>query len=240
MDVAEFNRTDRSFPDNVTLQELVEEQVRQRSSQTGVICDHDTFFGSSTLTYGEINAKANQVAHFLRAAGAHPGDIVGIVVERSFAMMVGVLGILKSGCAYLPIATDTPGQRLHYILQDADIRILLTQTKLADSFVFAGRVIALDDPKVYESPAENLSLVNRPGDLAYVIYTSGSTGKPKGVMIEHRSVVNRLHWMQSAYPVGPDDVILQKTPFYFDVSVWELFWWALSGAKLCFLMPRGE
>ena len=84
------------------------------------------------------------------------------------------------------------------------------------------------------------SIVNKPQDLAYVIYTSGSTGKPKGVMIEHRSLVNRLHWMQQAYPIDESDVILQKTPYYFDVSVWELFWWALQGAKLCFLMPGGE
>ena len=86
----------------------------------------------------------------------------------------------------------------------------------------------------------NLEMVNQPADLAYVIYTSGSTGKPKGVMIEHYSLVNRLNWMQKAYPIGPDDVILQKTPYTFDVSVWELFWWSMTGAKVCFLKPGGE
>jgi amino acid adenylation domain-containing protein len=93
---------------------------------------------------------------------------------------------------------------------------------------------------VYRGSTANPSLVNTPRDLAYVIYTSGSTGKPKGVMVEHRSVVNRLHWMQRAYPIGKGDVILQKTPYCFDVSVWELFWWALQGATLSFLMPGAE
>jgi D-alanine--poly(phosphoribitol) ligase subunit 1 len=101
-------------------------------------------------------------------------------------------------------------------------------------------VINLDDPALYEGPAAPLANVNSPQDLAYVIYTSGSTGRPKGVMIEHRSAINRMHWMQRAYPLGPDDVILQKTPYYFDVSVWEQFWWALEGAQVCFLAPGAE
>jgi amino acid adenylation domain-containing protein len=105
---------------------------------------------------------------------------------------------------------------------------------------FAGRVVDLDDPEVYRGSTANPAVVYVPEDLAYVIYTSGSTGRPKGVMIEHRALVNRLDWMQRAYPVGERDVIMQKTPFSFDVSVWELFWWALTGAKVTFLMPGGE
>jgi len=130
--------------------------------------------------------------------------------------------------------------RTDYMLKDAGVRVLLVHTKTAGKITFEGFIVNLDDPETYRGSEENLVIVNQPRDLAYVIYTSGSTGKPKGVMIEHRSVVNRLHWMQSAYPIGADDVILQKTPYYFDVSVWELFWWALQGAKLCFLMPGGE
>jgi amino acid adenylation domain-containing protein len=103
-----------------------------------------------------------------------------------------------------------------------------------------GLTINLDDPDVNNGSTANPAILNKPQDLAYVIYTSGSTGKPKGVMIEHRSLVNRLHWMQHAYPIDERDVILQKTTYSFDVSVWELFWWALQGAKLCFLMPGGE
>jgi D-alanine--poly(phosphoribitol) ligase subunit 1 len=118
--------------------------------------------------------------------------------------------------------------------------VLLTQRKLGDVKTFAGLTVYLDDPQMYGGPASNPEILNSPADLAYVIYTSGSTGRPKGVMIEHRSVVNRLHWMRQRYPIGAQDVILQKTPYYFDVSVWELFWWALSGATLCFLRPGGE
>jgi amino acid adenylation domain-containing protein len=116
----------------------------------------------------------------------------------------------------------------------------LVQKKTAARATFAGHQIDLEDASIYHGDPANPRLINSASDLAYVIYTSGSTGRPKGVMIEHRSVVNRLHWMQSAYPISGDDVILQKTPFYFDVSVWELFWWALAGARLCFLQPGGE
>jgi D-alanine--poly(phosphoribitol) ligase subunit 1 len=126
------------------------------------------------------------------------------------------------------------------MLRDGGVRILLVHGKTAGRFPFAGITIDLDDPERYRGPTGNPARVNQPQDLAYVIYTSGSTGRPKGVMIEHRALVNRLHWMQHAYPIDERDVILQKTPYYFDVSVWELFWWAIRGARLCFLMPGGE
>ena len=238
--IAEFNRTDASFPDHATLQELIEAQFAQTPSATAVICEHDKVFGASSLSFAEINQKANQLAHWLRAAGVRPGEIVALMVQRSFAMMIGVLGIIKSGAAYLPLSPENPPARTDYMLQDAGVRVLLVHGKTIDAISFGGLILNLDDPGTYRGPDENPVLGNTAHDLAYVIYTSGSTGKPKGVMIEHRSVVNRLHWMQSAYPIDRDDVILQKTPYYFDVSVWELFWWALYGAKLCFLAPGSE
>jgi D-alanine--poly(phosphoribitol) ligase subunit 1 len=238
--IRRFNQTGRAFADNVTLHELIEAQARLHGDATAVICDHDKTFGAATLTYGQLNEKANQLAHRLRAEGVGPGQIVGIMVERSFAMMIGLLGILKSGGAYLPIAPDNPPERIAYILEDGGVKTLLVQEKTAGKFSFSGGVVNLEDRQIFSGPAENPAHLSRPGDLAYVIYTSGSTGKPKGVTIEHRSVVNRLNWMQNAYPIDPADVILQKTPYYFDVSVWELFWWALQGARLCFLMPGGE
>jgi D-alanine--poly(phosphoribitol) ligase subunit 1 len=235
-----FNRTDHPFPDQVTVHELFEAQVVRNGSATAIICDHDKTFGTPVLTYAQLNAKANQLAHLLRAAGVGPGSIVGLLVERSFSMMIGLLGILKAGGAYLPIAPDNPPDRIRYLLQDAGVRVLLVQTKYSQLVSFDGKTIDLENPDTYQGASENPRCVNQPGDLAYVIYTSGSTGRPKGVMIEHRSVVNRLHWMQAAYPIASDDVILQKTPYYFDVSVWEFFWWAMTGAKLCFLRPGGE
>src|SRR5213080_4116551 len=216
--IAQFNRTETPFPDNVTLQALIEAQLDRHSDRTAVICDHDSVLGVPSLTYAQLNGKVNQLAHVLRAAGVGPGHIVALLVERSFAMIVGILGMLKDG----------------------GVTVLLVQNKTADRIAFRGRIINLDHPDVYRASTANPAIVNTPRDLAYVIYTSGSTGKPKGVMIEHRSLVNRLHWMQHAYPIDHRDVILQKTPYYFDVSVWELFWWALQGATLCFLVPGGE
>ena len=238
--IARFNRTAHPFPDHVTLHGLIEAQIARNGSATAVICEHDKTFGTPTLTFAQLNSKANQLAHLLRASGIGPGSIVGLLVERSFSMIIGVLGILKAGGAYLPIATDNPTDRIRYLLQDAGVRVLLTQEKTSALISFAGKTINLENPDTYVGSEENPHAVAKPDDLAYVIYTSGSTGRPKGVMVEHRSIVNRLHWMQSAYPIGADDVILQKTPYYFDVSVWELFWWAMTGAKLCLLRPGGE
>ncbi len=238
--IAQFNHTETTFPDNVTLQELIEAQVNKHSFETAVICDHDKVFGVPSLTYAQLNDKVNQLAHLLRAQGVRPGDIVALMVERSFAMTIGILGIVKAGAAYLPVPPDNPAERIDYMLKVAGVKVLLVQNKTASRIAFGGLIINLDDPDVYRGSTANPAILNKPQDLAYVIYTSGSTGKPKGVMIEHRSLVNRLHWMQQAYPIDKSDVILQKTPYYFDVSVWELFWWALQGARLCFLMPGGE
>ncbi len=235
-----FNRTAHPFPDNTTLHALFEAQVKRDGTATAIICDHDKTFGTPTLTFDQLNAKANQLAHLLRSAGVGPGAIVGLAVERSFSMIIGLLGILKAGGAYLPIAPDNPADRIRYLLQDAGVRVLLVQQKTAQLVAFDGTTIDLENPDTYRGSEENPAGVNRPEDLAYVIYTSGSTGRPKGVMIEHRSVVNRLHWMQAAYPIEYGDVILQKTPYYFDVSVWELFWWSMTGATLAFLRPGGE
>jgi len=238
--IAQFNRTETPFPDNVTLQELFEAQIAAHASETAVICDHDAAFGLRSLTYAQLNDKVNQLAHLLRAKGVGPGHIVALMVERSFAMIIGILGIVKAGGAYLPVSPDNPRDRIGYILKDGGVKVLLAQKKTAGLTEFGGLIIDLDDPDVYRGSTENPANLTKAQDLAYAIYTSGSTGKPKGVMIEHRSLVNRLHWMQQACPIDKKDVILQKTPYSFDVSVWELFWWALHGAKLCFLMPGGE
>jgi D-alanine--poly(phosphoribitol) ligase subunit 1 len=238
--IAQFNRTERAFPDNVTIQELIEAQIERYSAETAVICEHDKVFGESSFTYGRLNEKANQLAHLLRSKGVAPDHVVGIMVERSFAMMIGLLGVIKAGAAYLPISPDNPTERTNYMLKDSGARLLLVQNKSANKIKFEGTTINLETPATYQGSPANPVIVNKPQDLIYVIYTSGSTGRPKGVMIEHRSVINRLSWMQHAYPITGKDVILQKTPYYFDVSVWELFWWALHGAKLCFLVPGGE
>jgi amino acid adenylation domain-containing protein len=239
--IAAFNDTAAEFPHLTTLGELLEARVRQCPDATAVLCEHDRTFGKPSLTYAELADKVEHLAHRLRAAGAKPNTVVALMLERSFAMSIGILAIIRAGAGYLPLPPENPPDRTEYMLQEAGVTILLVHGKTAaKAAAFNGTVIDLDDLSLYEGPRTPLANVNGPQDLAYVIYTSGSTGRPKGVMIEHRSAINRMHWMQRAYPLGPDDVILQKTPYYFDVSVWEQFWWALEGAQVCFLAPGAE
>src|SRR5690606_28583870 len=161
-------------------------------------------------------------------------------------MVVGLLGILKAGAAYVPLDPSYPPERLRYMLGDAAPPVLLTQAHLAERLpAAAAEVIALDAdwPAIARQAANDLdagALGVEPHHLAYMIYTSGSTGLPKGAMNEHRAVVNRLHWMQMQYGLGADDRVLQKTPFSFDVSVWEFFWTLMSGACLVVARPQGH
>jgi len=238
--VEAFNSTAAPFPDQVSLQQLIEDRVARQPSAPAVICDHDKFWGASVLTYAQINEKANRVAHLLRSQGVGADQVVGIMVERSFAMIVGLFAIIKAGGAYLPVSPDDPSDRVAYVLGNAGVSLLLVHGATRAKAPAGMRVVDLEDPATYAGPSENPPSTAGPGNLAYVIYTSGSTGRPKGVMIEHRSIVNRLHWMQRAYPIGPGDVLLQKTSYNFDVSVWELFWWAIEGAAVCLLVPKGE
>jgi amino acid adenylation domain-containing protein len=183
------------------------------------------------ITYGELNQKAGQLAHVLREKGIGPDTIVAIRVERSVEMIAGIFGILKAGGAYLPIAADYPHERIEFMLNDSSASLLLTAEEITESLhaARAGQPVSLPiTPK--------LSSAN----LAYIIYTSGSTGRPKGVMIQHRSVINRLNWMQKTYPISGRDIIMQKTPYGFDVSVWELFWWSFRGAAVCLPAPGEE
>ena len=222
----DFNDTDADFPGGKTLHQLFEEQA-------AIIPDKVALAGSAVrhLTYRELNRKSNHLAHQLVAKGVNPGCIVGMMMERSLEMMIGIFGILKAGAAYLPIDPGYPQERIDYILKDSSARILVSK-EMVESSKIIGPIGPIGPifKKLLASPAH----------LCYVIYTSGSTGRPKGVMVEHRSLVNRLTWMQRSYPLSAGDVILQKTTITFDVSVWELFWWAIAGAGLCLLDPGGE
>ncbi|NLW45808.1 MAG: amino acid adenylation domain-containing protein, partial [Firmicutes bacterium] len=230
----EFNNTGAKYPKDRTIYELFEAQVEQNPNHPAVI------FAEQQLTYLELNRKANQLARVLRKKGVTRDSIVGILLERSPEMMIGLMATLKAGGAYLPISPEYPEERITYMLQDSKALVLLTNATFKDKAAFEGEVLCLEDEGLYSGDDSNPALVNKPTDLAYVIYTSGSTGKPKGAMIEHYSLVNRLNWMQKQYSIGPEDTILQKTPYTFDVSVWELFWWSITGAGVCFLKPGGE
>ncbi|MEM7356274.1 MAG: condensation domain-containing protein, partial [Acidobacteriota bacterium] len=200
-------------------------------------------FEDHSLSYRELDRRAGHLARHLAALGVEPDTAVGVCIERSLELVVGLLAVLKAGGAYLPLDPEYPPARLAFMLADAgspDGRapVLLMPRRLQAVLPQHGcRVVDPEDgvwqPQQEPRPAE-------PDHLAYVIYTSGSTGRPKGAMNSHRAIVNRLRWMQQAYRLGVDDRVLQKTPFSFDVSVWEFFWPLLTGARLVMARPGGH
>ena len=194
----------------------------------------------SQLTYGELNARANRLAHYLRGLGVKADDRVAICVERSLDMMVGLLAILKAGSAYVPLDPAYPAERLAFLMQDCTPVALLTRSKGkealgrgADGFTVID--LEADAPLWASEAATNLdpaSLGLMPNNLAYVIYTSGSTGTPKGVAVEHQQLVNQVSAMRAIYGLGPEDRLLQFASIAFDISVEEIFGALLAGASL--------
>ncbi|MDN5781788.1 MAG: amino acid adenylation domain-containing protein, partial [Luteimonas sp.] len=235
-----FNDTQVDYPRDRSLHALIEEQVRRTPDAIAV--EHE----GATLRFGELNAAANRLAHHLRGRGVKPDDRVALCAERSLEMVVGLLAVLKAGAAYVPLDPKYPADRLAYMLKDCRPSVLLTQQALAGMLAAIDPLVpqlVLDaaDPDWARQPQTDPGIAETgvaATNLAYVIYTSGSTGMPKGAMNEHRGVVNRLLWMRDAYGIGAGDTILQKTPFSFDVSVWEFFLPLLSGARL--VMARAD
>ncbi|WP_155729820.1 non-ribosomal peptide synthetase, partial [Paenibacillus polymyxa] len=234
--VQAWGDTAAAYPQDQTLSALFEQQVAKTPDQVAVLC------GAESLTYAELNERANRLARTLRAEGVQPDQPVGILVHRSLDMIVGIYGILKAGGAYVPIDPEYPADRIRFMLEDSGAKLVLTQSHLAEqaSLSFGGQVLVLDREDIYHKDGSNLEPLAGPHHVAYVIYTSGSTGKPKGVMVEHHSVLNRILWMHDRYGLSAEDTILQKTAFTFDVSVWELFWWSLVGSKVSLLSVGGE
>jgi amino acid adenylation domain-containing protein/FkbM family methyltransferase len=235
----DFNDTAADFPKEKTICRLFGEQVEQTADHIAVM---GTGQKHSCLTYRGLDERCRGLAGLLRQKGVRPNTLVGILTERSAAMMIGIYGILQAGGAYLPIDPGYPAERVRYMLADSGAGILLTDAPdVGAALVPALELDIMTIPGISAQANSRLQPETPPPTtLAYVIYTSGSTGNPKGVAIKHLSVVNRLNWMQRFYPLGEDDVLLQKTPVVFDVSVWELFWWGFQGAALCLLRPGGE
>ncbi|MFI6330021.1 amino acid adenylation domain-containing protein [Micromonospora chersina] len=231
-----WNDTAADFPRDQTLHGPIEERAAATPDAVAV-----TIEGRS-LTFAELNATANRIAHRLRAAGVGPETLVGVCAERSVELVAGLLGVLKAGGAYLPLDPEYPADRLAFMVTDADASVVLVQEHLRDVLpATAATVLALDDATVWaDQPATDPAPAAGPDHLAYVIYTSGSTGRPKGVPNTHRGIVNRLDWMQKTYGLGADDAVLQKTPASFDVSVWEFFWPLRTGARLVLAKPGGH
>lgn len=227
--IVEWNDTYADYPHDCCVHHLFELQVKRTPNATAVVCE------GKQLTYRELNTRANQVAHRLRSLGAGPHVLVAICSERSLEMVVGLLGILKAGAAYVPLDPAYPRDRLSFMLEDAEVAVLLTQASLAGHLPQTGaRVVCLDrdwQEMAAESTADLVSDVE-PENLAYVIYTSGSTGKPKGVQIPHRAVVNFLISMSQKPGLGDEDRLLAVTTLCFDIAGLEIYLPLVVGASL--------
>lgn len=236
-ELAVWNATQRDYYLDQTLMDVFEEQVR-RTPDSVALVDEDRRF-----TYGELSEQTNRLGRYLRRLGVGPEVLVGLFMERSLEMVVGIYGILKAGGAYMPLDPEYPADRLAFMIEDTKVPVILTQQHLVSRLPpVAARVICLDSEwdAIRRESGNNLEGEATADNAAYVIFTSGSTGRPKGVVNEHRGIVNRLLWMQDEYQLTAEDRILQKTPFSFDVSVWEFFWPLQAGAQLVVAKPGGH
>ncbi|WP_215544466.1 non-ribosomal peptide synthetase [Amycolatopsis sp. CA-230715] len=225
--LAAWNETNRPYSADRCLHQLFEDVVARHPDRIALVD------GDRVWTYAELNAWANRIGHTLRDHGVGPDTLVGLCTSRSAEMIAGIYGALKAGGAYMPIEPSYPPARISELVETSGVGVILVQSHVdTEPLAAAKHVLTLDHDGLAQRennlPAGDLE----PHHLAYVIHTSGSTGRPKGVMIEHRAAVNRIEWMQSEYQLTENDVVLQKTPFSFDVSVWEFFWPLLSGARL--------
>ena len=227
----DWNRTAQRYPDEYRVQRLIEQQVERSPEAVALV------FAERQLSYRQLNQTANRLAHALIAQGVGPDVLVGIAAERSLEMVVGLLAILKAGGAYLPLDPAYPEERLAYMIEDSGMALLLQQRGLVLPVPAALPTLLLEAPQDDGVELGNPHVDLSPEHLAYVIYTSGSTGKPKGAGNRHLALSNRLYWMQQAYGLNASDRVLQKTPFSFDVSVWEFFWPLMTGAQLVVAEP---
>ncbi|WP_420880525.1 non-ribosomal peptide synthase/polyketide synthase [Rhodococcus sp. (in: high G+C Gram-positive bacteria)] len=232
-----WNATTHAVPES-TLADLFAEQVARTPDASAVS------FGNITLSYADFDARVNRVARYLLRSGVGPGSAVGIAMTRSLDLLVAVYAVVTTGGSYVPIDPEQPGERIGDVLGQADPVLVLTDARgldaLPDGVGVVVDAIPVDDLDSSPLTAAELPGPRRSSDIAYVIFTSGSTGRPKGVAVPHAGIVNRLQWMQHAYPLDTSDVVLQKTPVTFDVSVWELFWPLQVGAHLVIAEPDGH
>lgn len=232
-----FNATqDLQSPVTQTLPALFQAQVR-RTPQAIALQTDDSF-----LDYQALNAQANRLAHHLIGLGVRPDARVAVCVERGAALMVALLGVLKAGGAYVPLDPGYPAERLRFMLDDSTPTVVLVHGATQGLFdQQSGPVLDLDRGDWHACPTTDPQVAGLgPSQLAYVMYTSGSTGTPKGVMIEHRGLCNLMHWGSRICPPRPGDALLQRAPFSFDGSVWELFWPLTAGLRLVLARPDGH
>lgn len=234
-DIYRWNSTGKEFAGAGTLVDLLEEQVRKTPGLTALK------FKDKSYTFSEVNSFSNLLASRLAKSGTGKETFIGICVERSAEMLVGIYGILKAGGAFVPIDPNYPAERISYILKDAGIKILLTQSHLISRIPVSSELEIVNiEEFLVEQQFDNLTEKPFKENAAYMIYTSGTTGKPKGAIISHESIVNRLLWMRDKYNFSPAETVIQKTPYSFDVSLWEIFSPLLNGVKLIMAEPGGH
>lgn len=220
------------------IHQLFEQQAERTPNREAVR------FEEESLTYAELNRRANRLAYRLRAIGVGPDVLAGICMERSIELVVALYGVLKAGGAYVPLDPDYPKDRLAYMIEDSKVRRIITQRQFAEHFAgFDGEILILDESEPLDGYGEeegNPNIALHESHLAYMFYTSGSTGRPKGAMNTHAAIHNRVLWLQHTFKMEEKDKLLQKSPYSFDVSVWEFFWPHICGACLVMAKPKGH
>ena len=235
--LVEWNETARDYPRERSLHEFIEDQVDRTPNAPALV------FGCTQLSYQELNVRANRLAHYLRRLGVGPEVLVGVYAGRSVEMIVALLGVMKAGGAYLPLDPECPRERLAALLEDSRPLVVIVQDELRGALPEHGSstVFLNGDSPLFQGEREsNPPVITHGQNLAYAMYTSGSTGMPKCVLNVHEAIVNRLLWMQDTYRLDSRDRVLQKTPYTFDVSVWEFFWPLMAGACLVVARPGGH
>ena len=230
-----WNDTAAAYPADACLHHLFEQQALRTPDNVAVV------YGDERLTYAELDAQANRLAHHLRFLGVGPEVVVGVCLDRSVDLVVSLLGVLKAGGAYLPLETDAPRARIQQLLRNAGAVVCLTQerlhTRLQGDAADAAKVVCVDRQALGRYPATAPALRLAPDNLVSIYYTSGSTGQPKGVANTHRGWVNRMVWMQQRYALRDHDTVLQKTTLTFDDAAVEFFWPLSVGARIALLEP---
>jgi amino acid adenylation domain-containing protein len=234
--VCGFNKTSRPYSLTKCLHVLIDEQAQLTPNLPAVITSRES------ITYKKLIEYSNRLAFHIRGKGVTPGQRVGVYDIRSIEMVISLLAVLKAGAAYVPLDPELPKSRIEYQIRDADIDLVLSRSTLTKSLMDLNLDLIPVDKIISQlvsiDKSEQFSQLATPESAAYVIYTSGSTGTPKGVILSHKGIVNRLLWMQETYDLNSRDCVLQKTPFTFDVSVWEIFWPLLAGSKLFLAEPK--
>lgn len=231
--LTEWNDTRHEVSEKRLIHEIFEAQAQRTPNAIALELEGER------LTYAELDAAANQLANELRRRGVKVGEVVAICMERSIEMFIALYGVLKAGAAFAPLDPSHPPARLDFLARDLETRFVLVTRATAASLGDASKAFVVDRHELAGSSAKpNVSITDE--HLVYVMYTSGSTGTPKGVMNVHAGLRNYILWSQSRFPMGPDDVVLQKTPYTFDVSIWEIFWPLTFGARLVIAKPDGH